>query len=78
VDIRKEILYPKFRVLQKIRRLHEENRRGGPSTTRSGAQGGGEVVPLILLGRLPPECHPGEGNKRRLHVSHSTTAPHDK
>jgi hypothetical protein len=57
---------------------HKENRRGGPATTRSGAQGGREVVPLALQGRLPPKGRLGEGNKRRLHISRATTAPHDR
>jgi hypothetical protein len=47
-------------------------------TTRSGAQGGGEVVPLVLQGRLSPEGRPREENKRRLHVSCATTAPHNR
>jgi hypothetical protein len=33
-------------------------------TIRSDAQGGEEVVPLVLQGRSPPERRPGEGNKR--------------
>jgi hypothetical protein len=45
-------------------------------TTKSGAQSGGEVVPLALQGRLPPEGRPRETNKRRLRISRAAIAPH--
>jgi hypothetical protein len=44
-------------------------------TTRSGAQGGEEVVPLALQGRLPLEVRPSEENKCRLYVSRAAAAP---
>jgi hypothetical protein len=47
-------------------------------TTRSGAQGGREVIPLALQDRLPPEDRPREGDKHRVHVSRAATAPHDR
>jgi hypothetical protein len=47
-------------------------------TTRSGAQGGEEVVPLALQDRSPPEGRLGEGNKRQLHVNRATTPPQGK
>jgi hypothetical protein len=47
-------------------------------TKGSGAQGGGEVVHLALQGRLPPEDHPREVNKRRVHVNRAAIARHDR
>jgi hypothetical protein len=44
--------------------MDEEIKRQQDQVLKVGAQGGREVVPLALHGRLPPKVRPGEGNKR--------------